>query len=141
MGLELDLTSNAAISHAAGIESGTTEGGEDSVDIGFVPIVLPHKNRARYVIITKDVDRSAEPPLPVYQVIESSHSTLLAGALAYAPVGPVVFGIGAMGQISKDFNSIRSVSGKQAAYLTPELFPPNTLEDVLAWPDNYTGDL
>ena len=139
MGTDIELDSHALISQEAATMHASTEAGDDGLDIGFIPIVLPHKNRVRYVLLTPHVDRSGNIPQSIYQVIESSHSTLLFGGIAFSAFGPFAAGVGAIGQVSKDFSSIRNTSGRDTAYLLPELYPPKTLDEVLAWPSQTTS--
>jgi hypothetical protein len=139
MGTDVELENHALISQEAGVMHASTEAGDEHLDIGFVPITLPHKNRVRYIILTPDIDRSHQNPQSIYQVIESNHSTLLLGGIAFSAFGPFAAGLGAIGQISKDVNSIRTISGLTSAYLLPELSPPKTLDDVLAWPSQSTS--
>ena len=106
---------------------------------GIVPIVLPHKNRARYVFALNDFDRSEDHAPQLYQVIESNNTTVLGGALGFISSGFFAFGAGCALQLSRDYTSVRVVSGRETAYHLPELTPPKSVDAVAAWSARYTN--
>lgn len=138
MGIETDvhtIDENLQLNEQELAETNADEG----VDTGLIPIILPHKNRARYILLNKQNPPHLDSNEKQYHVIENNHATMLAGAIGYITNGFLAAGGGGILQFTKDYSSIRNIIGIENAYMAKELYPPKTLNDVLSWHDNYTN--